>query len=125
LSAYPNEKLGIRFIVKIPSNTKVTTFKDIVDECYTLTLNVFNKFLIQDIGKLQIGDKIKAYAIKYHDKIIRFSILSKTDSTVSLLSDVINTSKEFDKEESVHINGNTNWNLSNLKQWLNSNVKIG
>jgi hypothetical protein len=122
---YPSTQLGIRFVVKIPSNTKVSTYKDSFDNCYFIALRVLNKFAIQNISNLNIGDKIKNYSLKYKDQLIKFTILAKTENTISLLSDVINTSKEYDKEENVFVNGNPNWNLSNLKQWLNSNVKIG
>jgi hypothetical protein len=124
-TSYPNSQLGIRFVIKIPNNIKVSSYIDSSDGCHLLALKILNLFTIQNIGNLQVGDRIKAYAIKYKNELVKFTILSKTDSTISLLSDVINTSKEFDKEETVFINGNPNWNLSNLKQWLNSNSKIG
>ncbi|NRU52583.1 hypothetical protein [Clostridium beijerinckii] len=124
-SAFPNEKLGVRFVIKIPNTVKVTNFKDSIDNCYFISINVLNLFTIRNIGELNIGDKIKSYSIKYNNQLIKFTVLAKENGTVSLLSDVINTLKEFDISESNYIHGNTDWNLSNIKQWLNSNIKIG
>lgn len=125
-TGYPNDSsIGIRFVIKIASNTKVSTYKNTIDNCYNFAFSVTNLFDIQNVSNLNIGEKVKSYSIKYNNELIKFTVLTKTDTTVSLLSNVINTNKEFDKEETTHINGNTNWNLSNIKQWLNSNIKIG
>jgi len=122
--ANPSEKLGIRFVVKIPNTTKVSTYKDIDDNYYNMTFKVLKLFSIQDISNLKIGDKIKANCVKYKNKIIKFTICKKDDTSVYLLSDVV-TEKEFDSSETIYANGNPNWSLSNIKQWLNSNIKIG
>ena len=123
-SDYPSSKLGIRFIIKISNITKVSTYKDVEDDCYNLTFKILKLFSIQNISNLKVGDKIKTNSVKYKNKIIKFTICKKDDTSVYLLSDVI-TEKEFDNSESVYTNGNPNWSLSNINQWLNSNIKIG
>lgn len=123
-SEYPNVNLGIRFILKIPNTIKVSTYKDANDNCYNITFKILKLFNIQNISNLALGDKVKANYVKYKNDIIKFTICNKDNTTVSLLSDII-TQKEFDNAESIFTNGNPNWNLSNIKQWLNSDVKIG
>jgi hypothetical protein len=126
ISKYPNDStIGVRIIVKILNTLKVSTYKD-SSGYYYITTNPTNIFNTTTLSSLKLGDKLKGYSIRYNDKVIPFSVLSKntTDSTVILLSDIIMT-KEFDASETIYTNGNPSWNLSNLKQWLNSETKIG
>ena len=123
---YPNSNtIGLRFAVRIPKNTKVSTLQDSKDNCYNMTFKILSLFSIQDIGNLNIGDKVKANCVKYKNKIIKFTIYKKDINSVYLLSDIIAINKEFDSAENVFTNGNPNWNLSNIKQWLNSDIRIG
>jgi len=127
-NAFPNDKtIGIRIMVDIPSTTKVSTIKDRTDDCYFITTKIFNLFDIQQISNLKVGDGIKSNSIRYKENVIKFTInnIDSINNTITLISDVIDMGKEFDASESVYINGNPNWNTSNLQQWLNSNVKIG
>lgn len=126
-NAYPNDiNTGIRIMVDISSTTKVSTIQD-SDNSYYLALSILNLFDIQNISDMKIGDKVKSYSLKYDNEVIKFTILkiNTTNSTVTLISDCINTTKIYDTPESVYVNGNPNWNLSNLKQWLNSDTKLG
>lgn len=125
-TTYPNSNItGIRFAVRIPKNTKVSTLSDSKDGCYNMTFKILSLFSIQDISNLNIGEKVKANCVKYKNKIIKFTIYKKDTNSVYLLSDIIAINKEFDSSESIFTNGNPSWNLSNIKQWLNSDVKIG
>jgi hypothetical protein len=113
-------------MINIPITTKVSKVKD-EDNCYYFALSIFDLFSIQDISSLNIGDKIKSYNLKYNNEIVKFTISSidTTNGVITLISDVLNTNKEYDASESAYINGNPDWNLSNIKQWLNSDEKIG
>jgi hypothetical protein len=125
-SKYPNDvTVGIRIVIKVSNALKVSQYKD-SDNYHYITTIPNNKFNTIKLSDLNSGDKLKGYNIKYNNEIIPFSILSKnaTDSTVNLISDVIMV-KEFDNSEAIYVNGNPSWNLSNLRQWLNSNIRIG
>jgi hypothetical protein len=126
ISKYPNDStIGVRIVVKVLNTLKISEYKDSNGYHY-ITTNPINMFNTTTLASLNLGDKLKGYSIRYNDKVIPFTVLGKnvTDSTVTLISDIIMT-KEFDSSEATYVNGNPNWNLSNLKQWLNSDIKIG
>lgn len=125
-SEYPNSSnIGSRIIFNVSKNLQVT--KCIKQGFHYMLLSSTDKFETQSIGNLIGGDKIKCHSLSYEGKEIEFTVLNRNSDLnyVTLISNSIFINKEYDKEESTHIYGNTDWNTSNIKQFLNSNVKIG
>lgn len=122
--SYANNKdIGFRFMIKINSNVKVNSKP--IDGYYSLILSNFNHASTRDINTLSMGDKIKNYGVVYNGEVIEFTVVNRESDGVILMSNTVITNKEFDKEELNNEFGNVDWNLSNIKQWLNSNIKIG
>lgn len=127
-SEYPNSTtIGTRIIFNVSKDLQVTNYKK--DGYYHMALynGSLNLFQTQSIGNLIQGSKIKCNSIKYNNSIIEFTVMNTNPNLnyVTLISNVIFTNKEYDKEEDYYVYGNTDWNTSNIKQWLNSDEKIG
>lgn len=124
-SVYPIQSDGIRIMFDLPLTTKISKHRNNSDLCYTIITNPSVIFTTQTIDNLNIGDKVKEYSTRYNNKLLRFTIVNKLNDRVILMADNTIANKMYDESENTFINGNPNWNLSNLKQWLNNNTKIG
>jgi hypothetical protein len=51
-TSYPNSELGIRFVIKITNNTKISTYMDLTDNCHFFALNISNLFTLQNIVRV-------------------------------------------------------------------------
>lgn len=127
-NVYPNSTgIGTRVIFNVSKDLQVTNYKK--DEFHYMVLynNTLNLFDTQSIGNLIQGSKIKCRSIKYNNSIIEFTVMNTNPSLnyVTLISNVLFYNKEYDKEEDYYVYGSTDWNTSNIKQWLNSDEKIG
>ena len=118
-----NQEVGFRFMLKINKDVKVNSI--VKDNYYSFILSNFNHAKTKKINELKIGDKIRNYGVIYNNEIIEFTVVSKETDGIVLMSNAVITNKEFDKEELNNEFGNVDWNLSNIKQWLNSDTKIG
>lgn len=124
ISGYPKSTdTGIRAIFNLPLGIRCTTYKDSIDNCYIVTTKLNNIFTTQTLGDLKVGDKIKECFTIYSNENLEFTIINKSDTMITVITDVI-TLKSYDVAESVLINGDIMWNQSNIKQWLNSNDKL-
>lgn len=122
INAYPYQSdIGIRFVINIPNELVSSIYKD-KSGCYTISTNLSNNiYNTQLVSNLNLGDRVVEMNNRYLNEPIRFTIIdkSKVPTAITLLSDIIMI-KPYDGKESDNINGNTDWNLSNIKQWLNN-----
>jgi hypothetical protein len=125
VSILPCDVIGIRPMFELPLTTKISLYSDLYDSCYAITTLLSPLYKTQTINNLNVGDKIKEYSTRYDGKLLKFTIINKLDDRVVLMCDESICEKYYDAPESTLINGNSNWNLSNIRQWLNNNTKIG
>lgn len=90
--------------------------------------------MTKELGTLSIGDKVKLGSI--YDEPITWIVIDKNhegypEDSVTLLSEKIITLKAFDAKEPSSTdtnrqeNGNNDYHLSNIRQWLNSDANAG
>lgn len=121
-SEYPlSMSTGQRIVLNLPISARCTTYKD--NGAYIITTKLNNIFVTQTLEDLKVGDKIKECFTIYSNENIEFTIVDKSSTVVTVMTDII-TIKPFDVAENVLINGDAIWNDSNIKQWLNSNDKL-
>lgn len=117
----PCEVIGNRYIIDLPLNTYVT--KNVYNRTHIIKYSKISKSKLIQLKDLGIGEKVKDYRTNYKGKPIEFTIARINNDSVTLISDII-CLKEFDSSETTKINGNNDWELSNIKQWLNNNEKL-
>jgi hypothetical protein len=126
-TSYPNDlTIGERFIINLPNDVQVS--KSVDNNGYHQLVPNKTDFIHFDtinVNQLVLGDKIKEYGTKYDDSVIEFMVVDKNKITnnVTLMTNVIMT-KEYDNAEDTYENGNPNWGLSNICQWLNNEYKL-
>jgi len=119
--SYPNQTIGNRYVVNLPISTLVSKNKQ--NNYHIITSDINSKMQLVNIGTLQLGEKVKDFETNYNDEPIEFTVINKTGVYVSLITDIL-CIKEYDASETILTNGDVDWSLSNLKQWLNNNDKL-
>lgn len=119
--SYANNIIGNKYLVDIPLDTLVT--KNKIKGYHMLKYNNISKTELVSINSLGIGEKIKDYRTAYNGKPIEFTIAKINEDSITLITNIV-CLKEFDSSETTKINGNNDWELSNIKQWLNNNEKL-
>lgn len=119
--------IGIRIVVNVPNKIVASQYKD-KDGCYNIstdTTGTKNIYDTQLLLNLNLGDRVKDVTNVFYNEVIKFTIVdrNKLNNSITLMSDII-AIKPYDAVEPNNPKGNTNWNLSNLRQWLNSNDKL-
>lgn len=98
------------------------------DGCYTID------YTKRTVGDLQVGDKIKvsvnADAQSFLGENIVFQVAAHNhpthpENSATLITEKIIACMAVDAAETSYPNGNPNYSLSNLNQWLNSNAGAG
>jgi hypothetical protein len=126
-TSYPNDlTVGERFIINLPNDVQVS--KSVDNNGYHQLVPNKTDFIYFDtinVNQLALGDKIKEYKTKYDNSIIEFMVVDKNKITnnVTLMTNVIMT-KEYDNAEDTYENGNPNWGLSNICQWVNNEYRL-
>ena len=127
-SARPmNEPTFIRPICA-PNPEAVVSDEPDGDGCYTID------YTKRTVGDLQVGDKIKVSVIADAQSFLGENIVFQVaahnhpthpENSATLITEKIIACMAVDAAETSYPNGNPDYSLSNLNQWLNSNAGAG
>lgn len=119
--SHANSVIGNRYVIDIPSSVYVT--KNKIKGYHSIKHSNTSKSELVQVSTLGIGEKLKDYRTIYNGMPIEFTIAKINESSVTLITNIV-CLKEFDSSETIKTNGNNDWNLSNIKQWLNNNERL-